>query len=55
MPRESISITLDAELLERIDRLADEDDRNRSNMIERLIREALDARQPAPQVDEVPA
>jgi hypothetical protein len=41
---EKVSLRLGTELLERIDELAGEEGRNRSNMIERLILRGLDGR-----------
>ena len=58
MPRETTSISLEIELMQWLDALAEKQNRTRSNVIETFLKEiyeALDARQPAPQVDEVPA
>lgn len=40
----TISLRIDPELLERVDASADQERRTRSNMIEKLLQEALDVR-----------
>ena len=55
MERERLSVLFDSDIMREIERIGEIDRRSKSNVVEVLVAEALDARQPAPERDEVSA